>query len=137
MTVGLDDAGAMTTYRAHAVALLAQIGAALGLLTACFQLFANWYDASVAFLGDTATVEGYHVADYRLWSIVGAGCLAVVVLAGVLRRAGWVVPMLLGLVLAASAALFHVALPDADPAPASPTGNPNACFSGSNDCPGG
>ena len=127
----------MTTTRSYAAALLLQIGAGISLLVACFQLFANWADAHVAFLGETATVEPYHVRAYLLWLGIAAASLAVVVFGTWVRRGGWVAPVLLGLVGAASAVLFHVALPSAEPLPARPTGNPNACFSGSNDCPGG
>ena len=46
------------------------------------------------------------------------------------------VPVLLGVLGAVSAVLFHVSVP-APSQPSTPTGNPGACFSGSNDCPGG
>ena len=127
----------MTMTRSYVAALLLQIGAGISLLVACFQLFANWADAHVAFLGETATVEPDHVRAYQLWLGLAAASMAAVVIGSWVRRGGWVVPVLLGLVGAASAVLFHVPLPSAEPLQPRPTGNPNACFSGSNDCPGG
>jgi glucan phosphoethanolaminetransferase (alkaline phosphatase superfamily) len=130
--------GVMTTTRTYAVALLLQIGAGVSLLVACFQLFANWADAHVAFLGETATVEAYHVQAYQLWLGIAAASLVAVVIGTRVRRGHWLVPVLLGVVGAVSAVLFHVALPATGPLqPSTPTGNPNACYSGSNDCPGG
>jgi ATP/ADP translocase len=128
----------MTTTRSSALALLLQIGAGLTALVACFQLFSNWADATVAFFGETATVEAYHVRTYQLWLGIALASLVVVAVGAGVRRGGWVVPVLLGMCCVVSVVLFHVSLPDAaPPPPASPTGNPNACLSGSNDCPGG
>ena len=126
----------MTTTRSYGAALLLQIGAGISLLVACFQLFANWADATVAFFGETATVDPSNVHAYQLWLGVAAASLAAVVIGTWARHGSWVVPVLLGAVGAASAVLFHVALPT-PPQPTTPAGNPNACFSGSNDCPGG
>jgi ATP/ADP translocase len=128
----------MTTTRSSALALLLQIGAGITALAACFQLFSNWADAHVAFFGETATVEAYHVRTYQLWLGVAVASLAAVALGTRVRGGSWVVPVLLGVVCALSAALFYVSLPvTVPPRPATPSGNPNACFSGSNDCPGG
>jgi hypothetical protein len=126
----------MTTPRSYAAALLLQIGAGTSLLLACYQLFANWADATVAFLGETATVDPSHVRAYLLWLGVAAVSLVAVGIGAWARRGSWVVPVLLGLLGAASAVLFHVSVP-ASPQPTTPNGNPSACFSGSNDCPGG
>ena len=125
----------MTTNRSYAAALLLQIGAGIGVLVSCFQLFANWADAHVAFFGETAVVEAYNVRTYQQWLGIAAASLVAVVIGTWARGGGWVVPVLLGVVGAASAVLFHVALPATDRS--APTGNPNACYSGSNDCPGG
>ena len=127
----------MTTPRSYAAALMLQIGAGIGLVVACFQLFANWADAHVAFLGETAAVEAYNVRAHQQWLGIAAASLATVVIGAWVRRAGRAVPVLLGLVGAASAVLFHLALPATGPQPSTPTGNPNACYSGSNDCPDG
>ena len=126
----------MTTTRSYGAALLLQIGAGISLLVACYQLFANWADATVAFFGETATVDPSNVHAYQLWLGVAAASLAAVVIGTWVRHGSSVVPVLLGMVGAASAVLFYVALPT-PPQPSTPTGNPNACFSGSNDCPGG
>ena len=126
----------MTTNRSYVAALLLQIGAGISLLLACFQLFANWADATVAFFGETATVEPYNVRAYLLWLGIAAASLVAVGMGAWARRGSWVVPVLLGVVGAVSAVLFHVSVP-APPQPSTPTGNPSACFSGSNDCPGG
>jgi len=128
----------MSNTRAAVLAPLVQVAAALTLLTACFQLFANWFDATIAFLGDTATVEPLHVRSYHQWLAVGGVSLGAFAVAAWVRRRRLVAPVLLGVLLAASAMFFHVASPGAsapDPAPAS--GNPHPCYSGSNDCPGG
>ena len=127
----------MTTTRTSVLVSLLQVGAGITALAACFQLFSNWADAHVAFLGETATVEAHHVRAYELWLGIAAACLAVVFTATWVRGGSWVVPVLVGVLCAVSAALFHVALPETAPQPATPSGNPNACFSGSNDCPGG
>ena len=127
----------MTTNRSYVAALLLQIGAGTSLLVACFQLFANWADANVAFFGETAMVEPYNVRAYQLWLGIAAASLVAVALGTWARRGSWVVPLLLGVVGGVSAVLFYVALPTAEPLQPTPTGNPNACFSGSDDCPGG
>ena len=127
----------MTTNRSYAAALLLQIGAGISLLVACFQLFANWADATVAFFGETATVEPYNVRAYQLWLGIAAASLAAVALGTWARRGSWVVPVLLGVVGARQRRAVPRRAPDAEPLQPTPTGNPNACFSGSNDCPGG
>ena len=126
----------MTTTRSYAAALLLQIGAGTSLLLACYQLFANWADATVAFFGETATVEPHNVRAYLLWLGIAGASLVAVGIGTWARRGSWVVPVLLGVLGAVSAVLFHVSVP-APSQPGTPTGNPSACFSGSNDCPGG
>ncbi len=119
------------------LAALTQVAAMVGLVVACFQLFANWVDAKIAFMGDVAVVEPLHVRQYLLWLMAGGVAVVAAAVAGWFRGR-WTVPVVLAVMLAGSAVLFHVALPE--PAPTTPegrTGNPNACFSGSNDCPGG
>jgi ATP/ADP translocase len=101
----------MTTTRSYAVALLLQIGAGISLLVACYQLFANWVDATVGFFGETATADPSNVHAYQLWLGVAAASLAAVVIGTRVRRGSWVVPVLLGVVAAASAVVFHVAVP--------------------------
>ena len=101
----------MTTTRSYAAAMLLQIGAGTSLLLACYQLFANWADATVAFFGETATVEPHNVRAYLLWLGIAAASLVAVGMGAWARRGSWVVPVLLGVVGAVSAALFHVALP--------------------------
>ena len=101
----------MPSTRSYAVALLLQIGAGISLLVACYQLFANWADATVAFFAETATVDPSNVRAYQLWLGVAAASLAAVVIGTRVRRGSWVVPVLLGVVAAASAVLFHVVVP--------------------------
>ena len=101
----------MPSTRSCAVALLLQIGAGISLLVACYQLFANWADATVAFFGETATVDPSNVHAYRLWLGVAAASLAAVVICTWVRHGSCVVPVLLGVVGAASAVLFYVELP--------------------------
>ena len=124
------------TNRRVAVAVLLEGVASLTLLVACLGLFGTWFDAHVAFFGETAVVEPPHVREYHRWLVVGGIALATVVACGIVRRSRrMVAAIVLGTVFAISAVLFHVALDRPEPQP--PTGNPNACYSGSNDCPGG
>ena len=126
------------TNRRVAVAVLLEGLASLALLLACFELFGNWFDARFAFFGESAVVEPSHVREYHRWLVVGGIALAVVVACGVVRRSRrMVAAFVLAAVFAISAVLFHVALYQPEPQPQRPTGNPNACYSGSNDCPGG
>ena len=126
------------TNRRTAVAVLLEGLASLALLVACFELFANSFDAHVAFFGETAMVEPSHVREYHRWLVVGGIALVVVVACGIVRRSRrMVAAIVLGVVFAVSAVLFHVALDRPAPQQHQPTGNPNACYSGSNDCPGG
>ena len=126
------------TNRRIAVAVLLEGLASLALLMACFELFGNWFDAHVAFFGETAVVEPSHVRAYHRWLVVGGIALAAVVACGIVRRSRrMVAAIVLGIAFAVSAVLFHVAVDRPEPQPQHPTGNPNACYSGSNDCPGG
>jgi hypothetical protein len=126
------------TNRRTSVAVLLEGLATLALLLACFELAGNWFDAHVAFFGETAVVEPSHVREYHRWLVAGGIALAVVVACGVVRRSRrMVAAIVLGTVFAVSSVLFHVALDRPEPPPQHPTGNPNACYSGSNDCPGG
>ena len=104
---------------------------------ASVTLFANWADAIVAFLGETAMVEPCNVRACQLWLGIAAASPAAVALGTWAHRGSWVVPVLLVVVGGVGAVLFHVALPSAEPLQPTPTGNPNACFSGSDDCPRG
>lgn len=128
------------TNRRIAVAVLLEGLASLALLVACFELFGNWFDAHVAFFGETAVVEPSHVREYHRWLVVGGIALAAVVACGIVRRRRrrrMAAAIVLGIAFAVSAVLFHVAVDRPEPQPQHPTGNPNACYSGSNDCPGG